>query len=282
MRKLLSFLYICYFFISSGVLVWIAAAITLFTKDKDPNRRLTHRFGCWWANHYITMNPLWKVKWEGVDYIPDDKPVIIAPNHQSYWDIMLLYGLYKPYKWVSKEEIFKVPFIGWNMELNQYVKLARGDRKSIKEMMATCRKWLEQGSSLLLFPEGTRSPDGEIKEFTSGAFKLATDCNVPVIPVVVDGTHLLYPKGSNIISFKGNLTVHVLPPVYPKNFETVRQMRDFVRDKMVAELNAIRGRIASDDTSKSKSKAAEKELSSDDSSTISTAKTASETELKSI
>lgn len=246
MIKLLSILYIAYFFISSGVLVLIAATITLFTKNSDPNRRATHHFGCWWAHHYILMNPLWKVKWEGLDYIPEDKPVVLAPNHQSYWDIMLLYGLFKPFKWVSKEEIFKVPFIGWNMELNQYVKIARGDRKSIKEMMATCRKWLNQGASLMLFPEGTRSPDGEIKEFRDGAFKLAHDCNVPVIPIVVDGTHPMMPKGSNIFKFTGNVTVRVLPPVYPKDFETVRKMNEYVHDLMVAELDKIRGRVSSD------------------------------------
>lgn len=241
MNKLLSYLYIAYFFISSGVLVWGAAITCLFTRHSDPLRLKTHRYACWWAHHYITMNPFWKVKWEGLDNIDPTKAAVLVSNHQSYWDIMLLYGLYKPFKWVSKEEIFKVPFIGWNMELNQYVKIARGDLSSIKEMMATCKNWLKKGATIMIFPEGTRSPDGEIIEFRDGPFKMASDCNVPVIPIVVDGTHRIMPKNANEINFKGELTVRILPPLYPADFDNnARKMREHVRALMIAELSGIR------------------------------------------
>jgi 1-acyl-sn-glycerol-3-phosphate acyltransferase len=244
-NKLLSYLYIAYFFASSAFLVWIAAAITLFTKDRDPNRRLVHRYACWWAFHYIKMNPFWKCTFEGLDNIDPNKAYVLISNHQSYWDIMVLYGLYKPYKWVSKEEIFKVPFIGWNMYLNQYVKLVRGDLKSIKEMLTTCRNWLKQGASIMIFPEGTRSLDGELIEFRDGPFKIAHDCKVPLIPIVVDGTHGLLPKHSLEVNFVGKITVKVLTPVNPEDFESIKQFRDHVRELMKTTLAEIRSQKAS-------------------------------------
>ena len=243
-QKLLTFLYIVYFFTTSAFLVWISAAICLFTKGSDPKRKLAHLYSCWWGFHYIQINPFWKYKFEGLDNIDADKTYVLVSNHQSLLDIMVLYGLNKPYKWVSKESILKVPFIGWNMQFNQYVKIVRGDLKSIKEMMAICRNWLNQGSSIMIFPEGTRSPDGELLEFRDGPFKLASDCKVPVIPIVVDGTHDCLPKSSNVLKFAGKITVRVLPPVYPQDFESVRQFREHVRNLMVTNLAQIRGKVA--------------------------------------
>lgn len=244
-NKLLSYLYIAYFFSTSAFLVLISASICLFTRGSDPIRRAVHMYSCWWGFHYIQVNPFWKCSFEGLDHIDPTKPAVLVANHQSYWDIMVLYGLYKPFKWVSKDSIFKVPFIGWNMELNQYVKIARGDLKSIKEMMATCRNWLKQGASIMIFPEGTRSPDGEIKEFRDGPFKMATDCNVPVIPIVVEGTHEMLPKGTLMVNFKGKVTVKVLPPVHPSEFDgNVKRLRDHVHKQMVETLDDVRGRVS--------------------------------------
>ena len=100
----------------------------------------------------------------GRENLPWRGPAVIVANHLSLLDILVLYGLFRPYKWVSKASVFKVPFIGWNMRLNDYVAIRRGDRESIKEMMNHCRQHLANGSPILLFPEGTRSPDGVLQE----------------------------------------------------------------------------------------------------------------------
>ena len=242
LNRLLSYLYVFYFFSTSAFLVWIAAAICLCTKWSDPNRKLVHRYSCWWGFHYIKVNPFWKISFEGVEKIDPDKTYVMVSNHQSLWDIMVLYGLNRPYKWVSKESIYNIPFIGWNMLLNQYVKVARGDLKSIKEMMATCRKWLNQGASIMIFPEGTRSLDGEMLEFRDGPFKLASDCKVPVIPIVIDGTHGCLPKGTLMLNFVGDIKVRVLDPVNPEDFPSVKKFRDYVREEMATKLDELRGR----------------------------------------
>lgn len=224
-------------------MVSIAAVICLVTAPFDPKRRLLHYFGGFWAMMYIHVNPTWRIRYEGRDHIDPNKTCVLIANHSSYWDIWVLYGLYKPYKFVSKESIFKVPFVGQNMYLNQYVEIKRGDLKSIKEMMATCKDWLNRGVSILLFPEGTRSEDGEIQNFRDGAFRLAVDCDVPVVPIVIKGTHEILPKNAKLLKFKSDIVVRVLPPVYPADFDrSSGLMRKHVHEIMKQNLDELRGR----------------------------------------
>ena len=242
MSTVLSYLYIAYFYLSSAVFVWISITICLLTAPFDPNRKLVHKFSCWWGHHYIAINPFWHCTFDGLENVPTEGTFVYVSNHQSYWDIMVLYGIHRHFKWVSKESIFKIPFIGWNMSLNQYIKIARGDLKSIKEMMATCRNWLNQGSSIMIFPEGTRSETGEILEFRDGPFKMACDCKVPVVPIVITGTKNVLPKGSSILNFTEKISVRVLAPVKPEQFgNKARPMREQVRKDMIEALAELRG-----------------------------------------
>lgn len=246
MATFLTYLFALYFFASSAFLVSISALICLVTAPFDPIRRAVHLFSCSWGYHYFQLNPFWKVDWQGVENIDPRGTYVLVANHQSYFDIMLLYGLHRMFKWVSKDSIFKMPLVGTNMILNQYVFLARGDLKSIKEMMATCRDWLKKGASVMIFPEGTRSPDGEIKDFRDGPFRLAHDCNVPVIPIVVDGTHEILSKSDRKMRFNVDITVRVLEPVSIAQFGgNVRKMRDYVHELMIEQLADIRNGKAS-------------------------------------
>lgn len=231
-----------YFFASSAVLIVVAALICLTTCAFDKNRRLLHYFACLWGYHYLLVNPGWRCTIEGREHIDPHKTYVLVANHSSYFDILALYGLFRPYKWVSKEEIFKIPFVGWNMMLNQYVTIARGNLTSIKDMLKRCKTWLQRGASILIFPEGTRSETGELQAFRDGAFKLAIDCRVPVVPVVVDGTFQIYPKHAKGIRFFQPVRVRVLPPVEPAAFEGSAKMRDHVHALMQATLDEMRGK----------------------------------------
>lgn len=240
---LLTGLFSLWFFASSAILVCVSAVLCAVTAPFDPNRRIVHLYSCWWAYHYLQINPLWRCSFEGLEHIDASKPYVLVANHQSYWDIMLLYGLFKPFKWVSKDSIFNIPFLGLNMRLNQYVEIARGDLKSVKEMMADCKGWLKRGAAIMIFPEGTRSENGEIGQFRDGPFKMAVDCGVPVIPIVLDGTFGVLPKGAKRLRFTGELKVKVLPAVNPEDFSNnVRHLRDHVRTSMVDTLAELRGK----------------------------------------
>lgn len=240
-----------YFFSTSLFMVSIAALVCFFTAPFDPNRRALHYFASFWGMFYIYSNPFWKIRFEGRENIDPNKTYVLVANHTSFWDIWVLYGLYKPYKWVSKETIFKVPFVGLNMRLNQYVEIKRGDMKSIKEMMTTCKMWLKRGSSIMLFPEGTRSENGEVQNFRDGAFRLAVDCDVPVVPIIVKGTYEIFPKDSKALNFSADIVVRVLKPVYPADFDrSSGLMRRHVHQLIVDNYDELRGRkkITSDTT----------------------------------
>lgn len=242
MDKLLSYIYAVYFFLSSAFFVVGAAIICVLTCWFDRNRKLLHMWASLWGHHYIWINPFWRCTFEGVDNIDTRKsPYILVANHQSLWDIFVLYGIFKPFKWVSKESVMRIPFIGWNMLLNQYVRIARGDLKSIKQMMESCRQWLRRGASILIFPEGTRSETSELGSFRDGPFKLAVDCNVAVVPIVVDGTYEIFSKQSKRINFRQKITVKVLPPVHPESYGgDFRVLREHVRQAMTDTLCDVR------------------------------------------
>ncbi|HEY9730912.1 MAG TPA: lysophospholipid acyltransferase family protein [Drouetiella sp.] len=241
MNKFLSALFTIYFFSSCAFFFSVCALICCVTAPFDPKRRAVHAFSCWWGFHYFQINPFWKLSYEGVDNIRPDKTYVLIANHQSLADILLIYGLHRRFKWVSKESIYKVPFVGWNMGLNQDVLLKRGDMKSIREMMDTCRNWLQRGCSIALFPEGTRSEDGEIQPFRDGAFRLAMDCGLQIVPIVIDGTFDILPKGSTTLNFKKQIKIKVLPPVDPAPFNgSSGAMRTAVREEMISALAKMR------------------------------------------
>jgi 1-acyl-sn-glycerol-3-phosphate acyltransferase len=211
------------------------------TAPFDQNRRLVHRFACLWGYHYFLINPFWKCTFEGVENIRRDQTYVLVANHQSMWDIMLLYGLFRHFKWVSKQDVLKIPFIGWNMVINQYVTVAREDLSSIKEMMKACRKWLSKGSSIMIFPEGTRSENGEMGAFKDGPFRLAIESGVPVVPIVLDGTFHIFPKGAKRIRFNTHVRVKVLAPIATASYAgRTRELREQVRQSMLQTLASFR------------------------------------------
>lgn len=240
-RKITTILWCIWFFTSGFFMVGISVLLTILTFPFDKNRRIVHYWGGIWSSIYFWTNPFWRREYIGLSNIDPSKTYVLVANHSSYWDILVLYALFKPFKFVSKESIFNMPNIGLQMRLSQYVKIVRGELKSIREMIGTCKKWLNQGSSVLIFAEGTRSEDGEIHPFKDGAFRLAVDCNVPVIPIVVDGTYEIVPKIRTLLDFSSDITVCVMPPVYADDFDrSSGKMRRHVEQLMKDKLAEIR------------------------------------------
>ncbi len=231
-----------YMAISNPVLWAGAVLVRAATAPFDRRRAVLHMYTSAWAYHYVKLMPQWSTEFSGLEHLRKGRTYVLVANHQSLGDILLLFGLFRHYKWVSKAEIFKVPFIGWNMRMNDYVRLVRGDAASIEQMLATCRRHLSEGSSVMLFPEGTRSVDGQIKAFKRGAFALAKELNLELVPIVVDGTHDALPKHGLVFRQGGTLTmrVKVLPPVPPDAADSVQELSDLVREQMVRELASLR------------------------------------------
>jgi 1-acyl-sn-glycerol-3-phosphate acyltransferase len=239
MRRLRSAAFWAFFVGSSAVLFFVALALFLLSWPFDRNRKLLHLFSCGWAQLYFWVNPGWRLRVEGRERLPWSGPAVLVSNHQSLGDILVLFGLFRPFKWVSKASVFKAPFLGWNMYLNGYVGLVRGDKESIARMMAECERWLERGVPVLLFPEGTRSPDGNLLPFKDGAFRLAHARGCPLYPIVLTGTADTLPKHGWVLQGRVNCKVRVLEPVQPHAFPDVASLREHVRELIAAEKSRL-------------------------------------------
>lgn len=163
----------------------------------DPERHFLHRIAVSWARTIVWFNPWWKFRIRGKDRIPpDDVPVVFVANHQSQSDIIAIFMMGAQFRWLSKDSVFRIPFIGWAMRAIGYVAVRRGDKSSHFQCMEDSKAHLRRGTSMVFFPEGTRSRDGTLAPFKMGAFKLASEAGVPVVPITLVGTHRLLPKGS--------------------------------------------------------------------------------------
>jgi 1-acyl-sn-glycerol-3-phosphate acyltransferase len=144
-------------------------------------------------------------------------------------------------KWLSKEEMFKIPLVGWLMSMAGDIKLTRGDRKSVIIAMRGCHDRLDKNVSVMLFPEGTRTRDGSLGEFKDGAFRLAIDTGCPILPLVVNGTIEALRSGD----WRMNVTdaeVRVLAPIETTGLtrDDTAELRDRVRQIIADELAVMR------------------------------------------
>ncbi len=237
LRRALSLLFWIFIVASSLVLFPIALLIWAVTAPFDHRLVLLHRFTCFWASLYTWLNPAWRVRVVGRAKIRSDATYVIVANHQSLLDILVLFRLFTHFKWVSKIEVFRIPCVGWNMSLNRYVKLRRGDRQSVEQMMRACEQALATGSSIMMFPEGTRSPDGRLRDFKPGAFRLAQRMQTPILPIVVEGTSRALPKRGFVLQGRHAIRLRVLDEIPYQSFADtplellIRQVREqFARE----------------------------------------------------
>jgi len=237
-RRMYSTLFWVFLTLSSIVLFPVALAIWLVTLPFDRRKVLLHRFTCFWASLYTWLNPAWPVRVEGREKIRPGTTYVMVANHLSLLDILVLFRLFTHFKWVSKIENFKVPFIGWNMSLNGYIKLRRGDRASVVQMMRACEETLAAGNSIMMFPEGTRSPSGRLRQFKPGAFELAQKTGTPILPILIRGTSNALPKRGFVLQGRHPITLTVLDEIPPERFRglTAEQLTAEVRETFAKEL----------------------------------------------
>jgi 1-acyl-sn-glycerol-3-phosphate acyltransferase len=219
-----------------------ALIIWLMSIPFDKHLRFLHYYTCFWASVYTWIMPTWFVKIEGREKYKKNTTYMIVSNHQSQLDILVHFRLFLYYKIVSKAEIFRVPFIGWNMYLNHYIKLVRGDKDGVKQMMAASEKTLAAEESVCIYPEGTRSQDNQIKAFKPGAFILAQQAKVPILPVVLNGTGIAVPKWKMNTEGIHRIIVRVLDEIPYERFAnlSVEETSEMVRQIMIAELARLK------------------------------------------
>lgn len=145
----------------------------------------------------------------------------MVSNHQSGLDIIVLFKLWVHFKWVAKKSIYYYPFLGWNMWLNRYIALDRAKNSSMRKMMIDVEKTLKSGNSVMIFPEGTRSRNGELQPFKTGAFHIARQAQVPILPIAIYGTFNAVRKGGFLVSKNFSIRARVLDPIPYETFADI-------------------------------------------------------------
>lgn len=198
--------------------------------------RRAHKIACTWGHGIIRWTPGWSYSLIGKENLPKDSdpPVIIVANHQSAADICALFTTHIQFRWLSKDAVFKFPWVGHAMKFSGYVPVKRGDQTSHKRALEKSAEWLNQNVSMVFFPEGTRSRDGSIQKFKSGAFRLSVSTGVAVQPVVINGTHEMMAKHS-FVPKKAHVIISILPKISIEDGESLEAFTNRVRTAISKE-----------------------------------------------
>lgn len=174
---------------------------------------LAHLSARAWAKVNLwTSNVTVQVK--GLENIKPDQPYIYAANHQSAFDILAILGeLPVQFRWLAKEELFKVPIFGQAMAAVGYIPIDRTDRRKAFESLERAANQVKQGTSIVIFPEGTRSPDGVLQDFKKGGFILAIRSQQPMVPISITGSYRIFPKKGRFKIRPGAIIMTIGKPI---------------------------------------------------------------------
>lgn len=231
-----------------SILTWITMVITsiiitpffllvwLFTFWWDRRRVAVHFMMGFWAWHYQSLIIFWHMHLEGREKIPWNRVVVIVANHRSLVDILALAKLRRPFKWTSKDENFKLPFVGMVLSLSNSIRIKRESFRSGSKFLKQAEEEMQNGSSILIYPEGTRSKTGEMRRFKEGAFLLAKKMNTGIIPVVHIGTEKTFSnsKPSWVLAGRADIHIRVLDEIPAEKVQALEQdaLVKLVREKM--------------------------------------------------
>lgn len=218
--------------------------IWLLVLPFDKERYLIHMIISYQCFLFASAIPIWKLKIENKKKIKKGTTYVIISNHQSILDILIINCLIIRFKWVSKIENIKVPFLGWYLLMANYIVVDRSDEESKTAMLEKSYALLKKGISLMIFPEGTRSLDNQIGFFKRGAFQLALQTNVAILPVLIDGTGDVLPKKGLIFGRGHSIRLKVLDPVSPIDFGTTDHevLASKLKTMMEDELRILRSK----------------------------------------
>jgi len=232
-----------WFVLGASMALWLPlmALIRLATRRSDPGRYWVGYMFRQIAVLMATLNPLWRFRISGRMPTDPRNPYLVVSNHESFVDILLISHLPWEMKWLSKAELFRIPVLGWLMHLAGDIPVDRGNPRSAAGAMVRCKEILKEKVSVIIFPEGTRSETDEMLPFKDGAFRLAIDAGVPILPLAVSGAATALRKhdwrfGRSIAE------VRVLEPVETKGLARadIGVLRDRVWHMIAAERDQMR------------------------------------------
>jgi 1-acyl-sn-glycerol-3-phosphate acyltransferase len=241
---MLSILY--YLFTLLQVSFWfiMSVIVLIITYPFDKSRRWVHECSRCICILLYCVPPFIRRTIDGLENIETGKPYVMVMNHNSGVDIFAAYKIPRNFRWVSKREVFKVPFMGWLLPIHGDIPIERGNpAKAMEKVLREGKLWLGRGVSVAIFPEGTRSKTGEMNRFKAGAFNLAAEAGVDILPIVMTGTNELFNGWK--VNWRNRVAIRVLPAVKAEVVAAtdVKELMQQVHDTMVEELATLRAEI---------------------------------------
>jgi 1-acyl-sn-glycerol-3-phosphate acyltransferase len=223
------------------ILLWTPLLFVVWLSDRDPRRVRTGRWFRRLGRVFAKLNP-WRIRITGLENLQADAVYVIVSNHQSLADIPVISHLRIDTKWLAKAELFRMPIVGWMLRMARDIPVERSDRGKSARALMQCAQWLRRRCSVVFFPEGRRSPDGQVLPFAEGPFKLAIREEVPILPLVVEGSGNALPKHSWLFGPRQDIHLQVLPAVSVAGLDPSQSesLRDTVRQRIVDQLSHLR------------------------------------------
>lgn len=191
----------------------------------NPSGRLVHWFARWWGRTLLRIGGV-PVYVHGLAHIPRARPCVLVSNHASAADIPIFLGhLPLQFRFIAKDSLFRIPILGWCMRLAGYIGVDRGSPTRAMRSLKRAATRLKTGFPVLVFPEGTRSRTGEIQPFNNGAFLIAIEAGVPVVPMAITGSYDIVVRGSFRVRHGVRVDVVVGPPIEAKAYTAKQRAR---------------------------------------------------------
>lgn len=242
MRTLLKYLwqfYLLFIFLPIGILATVITAIVTIVMSPIAGHRVWGYYPAVAWSKLVCVLTFVRIEVEGKKNISSRASYVIASNHQSIYDVFLIYGyLGTKFKWIMRDELRKVPFIGTACKNAGHIFISRRGGKKALDAIVKAKEILQGGVSVVVFPEGKRTRDGKVGKFKRGAFQIAKDLELPILPITISGGDKVLPHGTKFpVPRKIKLKIHQAVTFSPADIEEERNLISAIRETIISGID---------------------------------------------